>query len=386
MNGKLNDFQTFMGTINNKNVVAEYQDIYVSSPASAILACRVVEGFLTSCGCSLDKFTINTSNVFQRPGTTINQDFDYATERDDYVNNECFPDILNLDSSATGILNTSGYLPHFRQLHIYNSEFDFYIIPDGGISNGWILKDGTNAHPPRTTPCTTDFTMSMRYGVSELIFVISWAKRIAPTSFSHTPAGTILTPTGSTSTKTVLPLRRKIHLPAPTPTQKGTALSLTEKMKDILEKIDDIVSANGYEHLYPNGLPTILLSNEVPPLLKNNPQLEKWPAWLNDERRRNDLQQTIENLKVDNEEKLFGYLRNGCEIVIFEKGVQWFVDVFMSERSDARETIMTIVFADEIRIWIKQTLDLDIAENLEEIFNGDESLLKGLALYHRHVN
>ena len=381
LNGKLNEFKTFIGTINNKHVVAEYQDIYVSSPASAILACRVVKGFLAFSGCSLDKFTINTSNVFQRPGTTINQDFDYATERDDYVNNECFPDILDLDSNSTGVLNTSGYLPHFRQLHIYNSEFDFYIIPDGGISNGWILKDGNNAYLPRETPCNTDFTMSKRYGVSQLIYVISWAK-----SNIHAHIGTSLATTGTASTKPVPPLRRIIHLPAPTPKQNGMSLTLTDKMKDVLKKIDDIVSVNGDEHFYPNGLPAILLSDEEPPLLKENSQLKKWPSWLNDEHRRNNLLPTIENFKVDDEGQLFGYVRNNSEIVIFEKGVLWFEDVFMRNCSDAREKIFTIVLAHDIRIWIKQTLGFDIADNMEDVFNGDESLLKLLVLYHQHIS
>jgi hypothetical protein len=386
LNGKLNDFKTFMGMINNKHVIAEYQDIYVSSPASAILACRVVEEFLTFCESSLDKFTINTSNVFQRPGTTINQDFDYATERDDYVNNECFPDILNLDSSATGILNTSGYLPHFRQLHIYNSEFDFYIIPDGGISNGWILKNGTNAYPPRTTACTTDFTMSMRYGVSELIFVISWAKRIAPTSFGHTPAGTILTSTSSTSTKTVLPLRRKIHLPAPTPTQKGTALSLTEKMKDILEKIDDIVSANGYEHFYPNGLPTIMLSNDEPPLLRKNPQLNQWPNWVNNDRRFDQILPHIDRFKEADEELLLGvYKCHEEKVVLYEKGIQWFADVFMRNNPSAKENLFTIVLAHEIGHWITHKLHPQNSNEewgtqvFDDCYAFDKSLLEGWA-------
>jgi hypothetical protein len=386
LNGKLNDFITFMGTINNKHVVAEYQDIYVSSPASAILACRVVKGFLESSGCSLDRFTINTSNVFQRPGTTINQDFDYATDRDDYVNNECFPDILNLDSSSTGVLNTSGYLPHFRQLHIYNSEFDFYIIPDGGISNGWLLKDGANAYPPRTTPCTTDFTMSMRYGVPYLIFVVSWAKRIAPRSIVQTPVGTTLAPTGPVSTRTVPPLRRKIHLPAPAPTQKGTSFSLTDKMKDILEKIDDIVSANGYEHFYPNGLPTILLSNEEPPLLKDNPQLKQWPNWMNDDRRHNQISPQIDRFKEADEELLLGVYKSHEEkVVLYEKGIRWFVDVFMRNYPNAKENLFTIVLAHEIGHWITHKLHPNNSSEewdtqvFDDCYAFDKSLLEGWA-------
>jgi EAL domain-containing protein (putative c-di-GMP-specific phosphodiesterase class I) len=67
--------------------------------------------------------------------------------------------------------------------------------------------------------------------------VISWAKR----NNIHTPAGTTLAPNRMASTKPVPPLRRKIHLPAPDPKQNGASLSLTDKMKDILKKIDDIV-------------------------------------------------------------------------------------------------------------------------------------------------
>lgn len=385
LNGKLNDFMTFMGTIINKHVIAEYQDIYVSSPASAILACRVVKGFLASSGCSLDRFTINTSKVFQRPGTTINQDFDDATERDDYVNYECYPDILELDSNSTGILNTSGYLPHFRQMHIYNSEFDFYIIPDGGISNGWILKDGTNAFPPRTTPCTTDFTMSMKYGVSELIFVISWAKRIAPRSNVQAPAGTTLAPNGS-SIGTASPLRRKIHLPAPTPQQNGTSLSITDKMKDILKKIDDIVSANGYEHFYPNGLPTILLSNDEPPLLSNNPQLNQWPNWVNDDRRRNQILPHIDGFKDADEELLLGvYNSHEEKVVLYEKGIQWFADVFMRNNPSAKENLFTIVLAHEIGHWITHKLHPQNSSEewdtpvFDDCYAFDKSLLEGWA-------
>jgi len=382
LNGKLNDFKTFMGTINNKHVVVEYQDIYVSSPASAILACRVVKGFLASSGCSLDRFTINTSNVFQRPGTTINQDFDYATERDDYVNNECFPNILGLKSGATGVLNTIGYLPHFRQLHIYNSDFDFYIIPDGGISNGWILKDGINTYPLRTTPCTTDFTMSMRYGVPQLIFVISWAKR----NNIHAPAGTTLAPDGVASTKPVHPLRRKIHLPAPDPKQNGMSLSLTDKMKDILKKIDDIVSANGYELFYPDGLPTILLSNEEPPLLRNNPQLKQWPNWVNDDRRRHQISLQIDRFKEADEELLLGIYKSHEEtVVLYEKGVQWFVDVFMRNYPNAKENLFTIVLAHEIGHWITHKLhSINSGEEwdtqvFDHCYASDKSLLEGWA-------